>query len=346
MNNEKILTTDCLDDYIDLFKAGGSNKKKENLEWLHFNNVVNDTQCQLVYDKSGSLASIYATLPVYVNLAGERVSAVQSLDTITSVNNRGQGLFIASAEKVYDSCKKEGYGFVYGFPNGSSIHGFSKKLSWKVLDPIPFLFKPMRLGYFIKKVIKKWPQNFIDLPIYFGGKIQKKDMERISPVTSFDDEFTDLWRCFSELFSVAVERDAEYLKWRYLQKPNEDYKIFQYRNVEGLLGYIVYSVKYKHGGSIGYIMDLIYCPDNPHVGELLLKFALKEMKKSKADAVLSWCFDFSPNYPAFKKNGFHNLPEKIRPIELHFGCLSFSTSYDFIYNRENWFISYADSDTV
>ena len=54
-----------------------------------------------------------------------------------------------------------------------------------------------------------------------------------------------------------------------------------------------------------------------------IKIETKMIKKENADCILSWCLEHSPNYSIYKKHFFFNLPEKFRPIELHFGVKTF-----------------------
>jgi hypothetical protein len=62
---------------------------------------------------------------------------------------------------------------------------------------------------------------------------------------------------------------------------------------------------------------------------------------------LSWCFPHSPNYSSFRLNGFVVLPERLRPIELHFGARAFDDGLArLVHDRSQWYVSYLDSDTV
>jgi hypothetical protein len=113
------------------------------------------------------------------------------------------------------------------------------------------------------------------------------------------------------------------------------------------LGYVIYSVKGKHGGEIGYIMELVYDLEYQLAGKMLLKKAISEIKLQNADCILSWCLDHSPSYNIFKSENFFKMPEKLRPIELHFGARVFDKKFkDLVSNRKNWYLSYSDSDTV
>ena len=93
-------------------------------------------------------------------------------------------------------------------------------------------------------------------------------------------------------------------------------------------------------------MELIFDIETPSVGKELIKYATNQCVVQKTDVMLSWCFSFSPNFDSYKSNGFYILPEKLKPIELHFGYTHLAHDEDILKNRENWYVSYADSDTV
>lgn len=331
--------------FKDCFDKNGSLKTKDKISWQFLNNPVNKQFVDIAIDSENEkVAAIYAIFPVQFQIGGKDYIGSQSLDTITDVDYRGKGLFINLAKDVYEKASEDNVKLVYGFPNGNSIHGFAKKLDWKVLDPVPFLIKPLYTGYFSKKIkLLSW---FPSIKIAFGSKVDKNVNIKIK--NEFPEAVNEVWDKFSEKISVSVNRDKKYLDWRYLQKPNENYKIAHAHSTDGTyIGYIVYCVKEKHGGKIAYIMEYIYNPDFSSQAENLMKFAVNEIIKEKADCILAWSLEHSENYKYFKSNGFHTLPEKFRPIELHFGARSFDENMsELITNRKNWYLSYSDSDTV
>jgi Acetyltransferase (GNAT) domain len=332
--------------YKETFLNNLSDKNIEQLEWLHFKNVPQE---QLVYFAKSheKIAAIYAAMPAYFKI-GNKLDclACQSLDTITDKDHRGKGLFIKLAKTVYEKAKVNNYKFVYGFPNGSSVHGFIKKLDWKLLDPIPFLIKPLRLGYFLQyvPVIKKI-SKFLNFPLSRGSKPSLSKNLQIKLITNFNEDYNELWNFFSENITISINRNANYMNWRFVSKPKEYYHKFAIYENNVLSGIIVYCNKIKHGGNIGYIMELI-CK-NEFYSKKLLKHAISHMKKEKVDACLTWCFDHSPNKLAYKKSFFMKFPKKLQSIELHFGYACFEKELnELLSKRENWYLSYADSDTV
>jgi len=338
LNQETIL------DFKECFDKNDSPKILENIEWQFFDNTEKRSVVDIAKDKaSGKTAAIYAISCVKFKLNDTLVTGSQSLDTITDIDYRGVGLFIKLANDVYHKAKQS-VNLVYGFPNGNSIAGFKKKLQWHVLDPVPFLIKPLRSKYFTNKI--KALKFLPDVNLSF---ITYKDQKGYNIVGnhSFGIEVNEIWQKFSQNIKVCINRDYKYLHWRYIQKPNEQYAIAHCYKQNRYVGFIVYTIKEKHEGKIGYIMELIYDPEEPKAGKLLLKYAISIIREQKADCILSWCLEHSPNYPIFKNALFFYLPEKIRPIELHFGARSFDDGCDsLISNRNNWYISYSDSDTV
>jgi hypothetical protein len=332
--------------YKETFINNLSNKNIEQLEWVHFKNVPNEQLVSFAKHEN-QIAAIYAAMPVFFKIGNNSSSlACQSLDTITDKNHRGKGLFIALANNVYSLAKKNNYKFVYGFPNGSSVHGFTKKLKWKLLDPVPFLIKPLKLGYFLKHipVIKKI-SRFLNLPLSIGSKPSLGKQQKIKLISNFGEDYNSLWSGFSENVQVCINRNANYMNWRFNNKPQENYYKYAIYDNDILSGIIVYCNKAKHGGNIGYVMELI-CK-NDYYGKKLISHAVAHMKKEKVDACLTWCFDHSPNKKAYKKSLFLKLPKKLQNIELHFGYAVFDEDKEKVLSkRENWYISYADSDTV
>lgn len=339
------LNTETISLYKRCFDENQIPKQYNIIEWQFFKNN-NKNYVSIEFDNSNNkAAAIYATFGVTFKIESQELLGCQSLDTITDIDYRGKGLFVKLAKHVYHNAKNEGIALVYGFPNGNSIHGFKTKLEWDVLDSVPFLIKPLKSSYFTSRISFL---NFLpNFKMSFLG-YTNSNQYRIEEAFSFPQETNQLWKIFSKDIKVAVQRNKKYLDWRYINKPLENYKIAHCYSKENVyLGFIVYVVKEKHGGKIAYIMELIFNLNNPMAGDKLLQYAVNQIKKEDADCILSWCLPHSPNKKTFKKEFFFNLPEKFRPIELHFGARSFKSELNaIINNRNNWYLSYSDSDTV
>lgn len=333
------------------FDENNSPKTLEHLRW-QYKNTFHKVPALVALGLSDSLdiqsklSGIYATFPVEFYLNGDLVSGIQSLDTLTSSEFRGRGLFNDLANAVYEKSISKGVELIYGFPNGNSAHGFFKKLNWVSLDPVPFLVKPISINYVFSKI----PGLKIISKLFSGMKIpcKKANFSLLKENVIIDAAYDNLWIEFRKKITIGVNRSASFMKWRLEDKPGYLYdNIAAYDGSGNMIAIGFYSLQRKHGGNIGYIMDLIFLPNNESTAINILMAINNKLAERGCDAVLAWCFEHSIGYRIFKKCGYLNFPEKFRPIELHFGARSFSEKNKEIINkRKSWYLSYIDSDTV
>jgi GNAT superfamily N-acetyltransferase len=337
--------------YADCFARNDSPRDVAGLRWLHAENPTGRclVDLSIAAGPTGEkkLAGIYAVLPVWARIGGRRVLACQSLDTLTDVDFRGQGLFVRMAQTTYERATREGVAFVYGFPNGNSAHGFFTRLDWTSFDPVPFLARPLRTGLAARRFSAKldW---LPDLPLPAPAPRLRPGQD-LRTVVRFGAEHDDLWSAFSAGIGVAIDRDARYLNWRLCDKPQHRYRIVALLERGRLLGFVAYTVSDKHGGRIGYMLELMHLPERSDAAVTLARHAVHEMAAMRADLVFAWSFPHAPNRRALTRAGFVDFPERARPVELHLGVRALAaTNADraLIGDRRSWYVSYLDSDTV
>jgi GNAT superfamily N-acetyltransferase len=331
--------------FSECFERNGTRRRIDALRWQYLENPTRELLVDLAV--SGErIAGIYAVQPAFVRVRGVRMLAAQSVDTLVDSDFRGRGLFTKTAEAVYQRVRNRGGAFVYGFPNANSAPGFFRKLGWLSLDPVPFLVKPLSTAFIASKLpFGRWLSRLPDLRLPIAGP-RLQAAQELRPVTEFGPELDQLWTRFASGVTVAVDRSAAYLQWR-LTKPGEQYQCLGVYEEEKLVAFCAYTTVDKHGGRIGYVIELLYDLGRHEVGAALLAECLCRMASDGADAVLAWSFGHSPNAKAYSKVGFVALPEKLRPIELHAGVRPLDESLsEVLRDRRNWYVSYCDSDTV
>lgn len=340
------LNLDTVDMFVNCFKANGVSTNPDYVKWLYINNDASKCIVDIAFDnKRQMVAGIYALTCLRFKIADKEVLGATSIDTITDKNYRKQGLFYQLAFDVYEKAFQQGLSIVHGFPNKNSVHGYRNKINYHMQDPIPFMIRPLN-SRFITNKIAKWLPN-IKIPLFH--KIYTKEKFYIEEKKHFPKEINNIWKDFSKTIGVGIIRDKSFLDWRYGQKPNGQYRIAHcYDSQRKYLGCIVFLIrKNALGGFNSYIMDLIYSPDMPKVGKALLDYALFNISEEKADFVMSLCYNHSVIYNIFKSRLFIPMPSKLAPPDNHFGYkILDNSSKDFICNKNNWFLSYADSDTV
>lgn len=336
--------------YKDLFDRNGSGRSLAHLQWQFIANPTGRLNVEFAQaEGSDRLAAIYATMPVDMLIQGKVHAACQSLDTLTDAAFRGRGLFVKMARSAFERAEVEGDACVYGFPNGNSAHGFFERLGWSRLDPVPFMVLPLRLNYLLRRLprIGAGLAHLPAIPLSFLRPPRLPSHREFRPITRFGPEVDGLWAQFAAGTPVAVHRNASYLNWRLVDKPEEKYqRIGLFENGE-LRGFAAWCVKEKHGGRIGYVLELIHQPGAESVGRALLEYVIADLKASDAEVVLAWSLEQSPNHGAYRRVGFRTLPERLRPIELHVGVRPLrAPAQANLGNRLNWYLSYLDSDTV
>lgn len=338
---------DCLE------RNGDRRRSLEALRWLF---VDNPGRGRLWVEVAWApaqerIAAIYASLPLPLRLGERTVSFAQSLDTLTDTDYRGRGLFTRLAARVYERAAREGCAGVYGFPNGNSAGGFFSKLGWAQLDPVPLLVRPLRPRYFARR--SRWFQSHLTTlldrlpnPSLPGARLPLPPGLQLCEIQRFDERAGDLWREMA-CGALGVERDAGYLNWRLRDKPGESYRTRALHRPDGRLEALCsFCLKSKHGGKVAYIMELLQRPGAAYAGAALLSHAVAELAAQGADAVLALAFAHSPNRASFRLNAFMALPERLRPIELHFGARELAEPNSGVLQRHRWYLSYLDSDTV
>jgi hypothetical protein len=236
---------------------------------------------------------------------------------------------------------------LYAFPNDKSGPGFWGKLGWTRLAEPPFLVRPLRTRYFLSR-LPKVGRMLGRMPDLALPRPRAVPAERtIEAPAEWGAELDALWARFAAGIGVAVERDAAFLRWRFAEKPGERYEARVLRRDDRIEGLVVWALKEKHGGRIGYLMELLHDPARPDDGRALLSTAVRAMAEGGADAVLAWSLESAPNHAVYRRGGFLPMPEKLRPIRLNFGVRALDPALaPLVQDLRSWYLSYSDSDTV
>lgn len=294
----------------------------------------------------GTVVGMVGFAPVRLKLGGERVIAFQALDTIVDPACRGQGVFVRLGQAFYRVAPTLHATAVFGFPNENAAPGWFGKLGWTRLGTPPFLIKPLRAGYFARRVLASAGALFDPVPLSVGAAPDGKD--RAVRIDRFDSRVDALWQAFSINLVCAVDRTHSYLNWRLMDHPTAEYDT---RAVFGaddrMRAFVTTHVTEKHEGLVGYVMEAMALPDAEDDLVMLLRLAISEMRAARVDAILAWAPAHAPNHHAFRRCHFLPMPERMRPIRLYFGARPLrAEAHARLAVEPGWYLSYLDSDTV
>lgn len=315
-----------------MFVEQGEVRSSQLLQWQYRSHLGGAHVC-IAHTEAGLFsepAALYAAFPTRFQVNGRQTTAYQSFDTLTGAAYRGRGLFVSLARLAYSQIAKAGASLVYGIPNGESFGGFIRRLDWTDLDPLPMLIRPVGLRYLRSRLR-------IRSPITYTGALRSTRV--VCP-----EEVTDLFERSQYGGKSGVIRDCDYLRWR-LQRPGSSYRWIESRSSSGqLMGIAVLELRERHGGTTGYLMELMVEKSATDVGRHLLKMSLDQLKEDGADVVLAWAMEDNAMYPLLRRSGFRGLPSRITPIELHLGYRPLDGLSRITRGDLCW--SYLDSDTV
>jgi len=256
--------------------------------------------------------------------------AYQAVDSFVDESMRGAGIFTKLARAYEANLLENGGDLVWGFPNRDIAPLWFDRLGWQRFGQAPFLIKPLRAGYFLRKA--RIP---LDFPVASG---KDQNLPAVEDIGAWAD---GLWERFCEGRHIGTVRSRAYLNHRLFAAPHFRYRVVA--NPDPGRGALVATrAAKKHGTHIGYIMEAI---GGPTVEELL-RSELARLRDRGAELAFAWSFPWSPNYRLFRKAGFVPFPKPLRPIQVWFGCRPLTPRAAPAADRNRWYLSYLDSDTV
>lgn len=326
-----------------LFGLADDPKATDLLRWQYVD-PPGGSYLAVAHDGRGPLeggVATYAAMPLPFSIGGQTGTALQSFDTLTLAQYRGRGLFPALGRAVYDLATENGEWLVFGIPNEAIVRGRERHLSWRILGEVPMRLRPFGLRYVRSRLLRRHGDRF------GAPDDQREDEASCSPeLATVPDDIDALAGGFGQS-SLGVYRSKTYLRWR-LSRPHTRYITSTVRAVDGrLLAWGAATVGDKHGGRIGYLMDVMALPEEEKAAKKVTRELLGNLRQSGADVTLAWASPGTPLERILQGNRFLPLPPRTRPIKLFFGFRGLTKDLGEIgSNLGSWNLSYFDSDTV
>ena len=318
------------DALMDAYLASGMERGKSGrfaVEWAFRNNPAPFA----VARNNGQIVGISGYIQSRMQFGSETGIAFQAVDSFVSESMRGKGIFTQLA-RAYDAhAASSGGDLIWGFPNDNAAPAWFGKLGWHSHGQVPFLIKPLRAGFFCRKL--RLP---LDFPL---TRARDQNLSSIAEVGEWGDA---LWDLAAPDIHVGTVRDRAFLNHRLFNGPQAE----QYRVVASpdntAPAIVATREAEKHGGRIAYVMEAL----GGLSLEPLVMSELGRLASRGVELALAWSFPWSPNYHTLRKAGFVPLPERLRPIHIWFGSRPKSGLSTLADDKGQWYLSYLDSDTV
>jgi hypothetical protein len=293
----------------------------EHFDWKYRRNPFGNERISLAFD-GDHLVGHYAGYPVRLYDHGETYLAHQIGDTMTdpAVRHVGRGptsILGRTARHFYDTFCEGQAGFNFGF-NVANIQRFS----------IRFLGSDRVEG--VTHRVRERPFA----PVTRAERLIRG--YRLELVRDAGDELDELFARVAPAYGFLIQRDASYIRWRYLEAPDEPkYFIIAIRKWGRLCGWAAFRIRERRllWG------DALFDPRHLDAMKVLLRHVVPQYP---VDVVEAW-FPPRPQWldGALTSLGFEIRPE---PQDLGYMCVPFVRRDAVTHIRQSLYYTMGDSD--
>ncbi len=131
----------------------------------------------------------------------------------------------------------------------------------------------------------------------------------IKDISYFGYDAEVFWRKISPNFDLIIERNQEYLNYRYCDSRAGDYKVKAVYRRDEMLGYCVLDLTQRNQAKI---LDFMTLSGEKDAADTLLLHVLDYITENKRNSVILWVVNNSEFYRVFMRNNFVKAKE-IRP---------------------------------
>jgi len=308
--------------------------------------------------KSKEIAGHFGVMPVSLNVKNRVYPAAWGTNMMTLAKWRNTGVASLLFNTAMEGVREKAALFLLAGATNPIAFKIYQRLGFSNLGTIPKYVRVLKCTKVFKRLLKSdllggiaaflcQPLLWIFyVPSWVVRRSSVRDI-RMQEISRFDLSFDALWDRVLTLFPIVVKRDSKSLNWRFVDQPHGTYKIFKAEDRESgeLKGYVVLREGESHGLRIGMVTDIFASPEDSKTVISLLDFVIRYFEDRK-DIDLIQCGILSkPFERILKKTGFRKLPAMFHG-EFNFLVRTLNNALDreFVLDRDNWFLNYADSD--
>ena len=286
-------------------------KHPERWEWEFERNPFKPNNLIPVYiavDEDGKVVGQSAAMYEPIKIGSEIHTLAWALDAYVLPEFRGMNL---GFETLKLNCETNNLWM--GLIMAESSRHILTKLGCRQVEPVSVFYKLVRMdpNSLREAIYNRWKQT--KLADRLLGLIMKMRLDRgicsiwntlldlqdsihgltggkfksIHEVQVFGKEFDELWSRLSPGFEVIMVRDSKFLKWKYLEQPFVNYRIFVAENQGRLDGYVILRVAGAPESNSGYIADLFTKPDDYATIKLLLGYSVRFFREKQVKYIFA-----------------------------------------------------------
>jgi|SRR5690625_374130 len=330
------------DQILPLFERVFNHSIDYNLwKWKYIDNPCTLNPFILVYEEKGRILGHTALWVYRAKIMGISHKIGLRMDAMVDPKARGKGIYKQLSEQLIVEAEKEGISLLYGFPAKGAkalLLQYTEAQHVTNVNRWVYVNKPVSLIASKIKPLKLF--SFIDYGFSFMKGLSDRQKIKKHPFIHKVTSFTNAPTCLSLKERIYLQRDIDYLNWRYVKHPTNNYEILQWNEQGETKGYIVYCVlTNKQNLKVGYIVDLIATgAQRENIEQSLLIKALEQMKGTSL--IQAWTLPGQDNNLIFRKAGFF-----IKDSPMPFVVTNINSEMTDITDPQKWFISMGDVDS-
>ena len=309
-------------------------------DWQHRRNPYNPTgQPGIWVAREGpTVVGHYPTLPVRISLKGLEVDGAWGA-TATVAPERDSQRLDEALLRAWD--RNSGASLTLG--EAGEWQQLYDRLRWPQSHALPCLVKPLT-----RRAVRlpNWPTpinrlvSAVTLPVIQVVSRTRPLRAECEPIRRFDDACTALWERLASKFVLAVQRDAAYLNWRYIEPPHVRYTVVALRRQGELQGYAVYRHRNEPLGRVTMLVDFLVDPDDVSGFKTLLRWVDRAARAEDTDKVRC-CAMHGAFRRVLRRNGYFNVKS---PLEVNVKVNAVQVPKGFYDETDGWHFTCGDSD--
>lgn len=305
------------------------NRSLEHWYWKYRDNPYGSYKIALAFAPDGTLAAHYGGYPVKLLFCSDKrkqeFMAYQLGDKMTRRAFRsvgfGKNSLLALTFREFQRNFKDAL-FGYGFGTHHSLRFGLLILDYVDVGPVPF---------------RKVSVNRLWQKVELSALRRLLSMRKVREVDALDKEWDDFFEKVAPSYRFLTKRDSEYLKWRYIDRPDRPYLILSVIKGSRLSGW---SVFFREGNKMIW-GDALFEPHDIESVRIMFFHLLKSPYSQGVETVEGW-FSLRPAWwnRILDSLGFDRGSE---PSNLHFtGPITDLEALSML--KEDFFYTMGDSD--
>jgi len=323
---------------------------EEVWRWRYVDLPSHDARIYGVFD-SDRLAGYYHAPIFDARIGGEPKRFAMVQDVAVDSSLRGQGVFRRLAEFATADLAASDVDLIYTFPNDRSIHTFEKYNEYDKVAPLSTHILPINSKKLIARRVNLWGfEKFGAAAVDATARafaLSPAGGQVITRQRLFSGRVGELFSDYAKSRNFAINRDADYLNWRFGLKPGPEHFVYSCDSPSGeMLAAAVFKLDTLFDAHGLLLMDFAHTPGNENaLSALISQVAHGSQAFVGAEVDFVFASGLADFLPSLKRIGFLPVPLRANPRPLNLLARSAASHPGpALFEGENWHVTLADWD--